>query len=151
MHQIMKDNNGFTRQDIDSGWTIGAGIALSILTLFGYFYLFYECSFERKYWKNRIRLWRYLRKGQVTLLEKPRRLPEWLGNTIDELKISINGTSYEIWIYRDQCRMTMRSTEETNPLEAKDFIGLFVQSPILKRINRKTIQRLDRLHVGKYK
>jgi hypothetical protein len=141
----MKNKEGFITDEVQDKWILGTGVVLSVLTLFGYFFLAYEQCFERKYWINRFRLWRYLRKGKVTLLEKPRRLPSWLGNTIDELKIYIGGTSYEIWIYRDKNLVVLRNDQD------QDLICLFLQSPILKRINRKTIERLDRLHVGKYK
>jgi hypothetical protein len=142
-----KDNNGFIPDDMysHSKFAVVVGIFLSVITFYGYFFLFYEQAFERIYWKNRFLLWKHLRKNQVRLIKPPSRLLlMYQESPIDEFLIDIKGKHYEIWIYRGKKdAVTLRGIHPRT-----SYIGIFQSSPIMKIINRWTVEKLDKLGGG---
>lgn len=132
----MRDANGFLREEGLAFLPMLVGVMLSTVTLFLYFFLFYEMSFERRYWVNRWKLYWHLRRGRVTK-KSSRRLPDSLSH-ITECDLEIAGTTYHCWIYEDRNRMTFGTSDH-------DYIGLFCASPIMRFINTRSIKMIQSL------
>jgi len=106
------------------------GIILSCLSLGLVFWLFYEYFFERHYWFNRRLLYRRLKDGYYEVVST-RMIPSY---NIEEHKLK-NGS---IWVYLDHEKVTFNESKNDYP----DYVGLFTQSPIMKRYNKKIIKLL---------
>lgn len=137
----MKDANGFVKQE-SPVWVALIGVALSAVTAFIYLILFYDMSFERKYWRNRWTLYRHLRRGRVVKTES-RELPP-LGGPIVEYDLEIGGTAYNCWIFSNEQNMTFGPADDY-----QDYIGLFCSSPIMWWINNRNIKMIQSLEMEK--
>jgi hypothetical protein len=109
-------------------------------------WIFYEYWGEPKYWKNRWRLHKLLKKGKV----KVKTSDKGKQPCIDRYVIDIEGNEYRLDIWNEK-EMTL-STESSVPyglnfstLTSKNYIGLFKGSLITKWLNKKAIKEIDKI------
>lgn len=129
----------FTKDNTASAWRKTVGIATMIL-IWGMFAM-YEYWAEPKYWKNRWRLWKAIRKGKVKhlscnrdiqcILSDPKRL------TIERHLIEIDGRRYELDIWNGKS-MTLDDEQRAG----NSYIGLFTGSVTTKILNRHAIRSI---------
>jgi hypothetical protein len=138
-----KDPNGFVTECETSKVLPGVlGVVFSAFTFFIGFFLFYEQFFERFYWINRWKLYKYLRQKKVRLISR-----NIIDLSIQELIVDINNVEYQVWIYVDENKMTFDSPNfET--FDSQSFIGLFCASPFMVLVNNRTIKMLQKLEVS---
>jgi hypothetical protein len=110
------------------------GIFLSCITFGLAFAIAYEAFFERTYWVNTWKLYRYLKRGEVKFVSGREVLKD-----IDEVIISINGNDYTIWLYKSENSFTLHG-----------YIGLFCGSLITKILRKRIYKRLTRLISNKF-
>ena len=128
-----KDKNGFFLEDEIKNNEV-LGIIAAILTIWIALLFFYEYFFEKFYWKNRFKLWKYLKTGKVEVVSK-REISQF---RITEYILKINDIEYCCWIYNDRNSMTLNRKDSMY----NDYLGLFVYSPIMTRLNNKIIKRI---------
>lgn len=133
-NNTMKDKNGFINET-QSGTRMILGFILPIPTLFMSMLFFYEYFFEHYYWHNRFRLWKLLKQNRVEIistrvLKTHKRITEYI--------VKIDDLEYCIWVYTNRNRMTFGTRDNI----FKDYIGLFISSPIMSYINNRIITRL---------
>jgi hypothetical protein len=102
-------------------------------------WLLYECWGAPKYWKNRWRLHRLLKKGKARILG----CSEWPRNVrgphaICRYDIDIEGQRYMLDIWNGT-EMTLQG----EGLYGERYIGLFKASLIARFLNRKAIQSIE--------
>ena len=98
-------------------------------------WIFYEYWGEPKYWKNRWRLHKLLKKGKV----KVKSADKGKQPCIDRYVIDIEGQEYRLDIWNEK-EMTL--SEERSGFYNKNYIGLFKGSLITKWLNRKAIKEI---------
>ena len=101
-------------------------------------WIFYEYWGEPKYWKNRWRLHKLLKKGKV----KVKSADKGKQPCIDRYVIDIEGQEYRLDIWNEK-EMTL--SEERSGFYNKNYIGLFKGSLITKWLNRKAIKEIDEI------
>ena len=101
-------------------------------------WIFYEYWGEPKYWKNRWRLHRLLKKGKL----KVKAADKGKQPCIDRYVIDIEGHEYRLDIWNEK-EMTL--SEERSGFYNKNYIGLFKGSLITKWLNRKAIKEIDEI------
>lgn len=115
------------QSEINNGLYFILGFIFSTITVFISFLLFYEYFFERYYWINRIELYKMLKNKEISIISS-----EKLGLcNITELKMSDNS---RIWIYPDNTL--------TYDKDGYDYIGLFINSPIMRWYHKQIIKML---------
>lgn len=97
-------------------------------------WIFYEYWAEPKYWKNRWRLHKLLKKGKVKIKSDNK------GNGIARYMIDIEGQEYQLDIWNDK-EMTLDVFSTTS----KNYIGLFKGSLITKWLNKKAIKTIGEI------
>lgn len=127
-------------EDNSKSWT---SIIIMILTfpLGGVcMWIFYEYWGEPKYWKNRWRLHRLLKKGKVKVKSTQKDK-----NVIDRYVIDIEGQEYRLDIWSGK-EMTLESSVSYglnfSTITSKNYIGLFKGSLITKWLNNKAIKEI---------
>ncbi len=129
----------FTRDNTASAWRKTIGFATMIL-IWGMFAM-YEYWAEPKYWKNRWRLWKAIRKGKVKHLACDRDIEEILMYpkklTIERHLIEIDGRRYIIAIWSGHS-MTLDDEHRAG----SSYIGLFTGSITTKILNRHAIRSI---------
>lgn len=104
-------------------------------------WIFYEYWGEPKYWKNRWRLHRLLKKGKV----KVKASDKGKQPCIDRYVIDIEGQEYRLDIWSEK-EMTLSKEERGfNLFYNKNYIGLFKGSLITKWLNRKAIKEIGEI------
>lgn len=134
----MKDKNGFINET-HSRTRIMLGVILGVSTLLMSIIFFYEYFFEHYYWHNRFRLWKLLKRNMVEIIST-RTIKRY--EHITEYIVKIDDLEYCIWVYTNRNRMTFGTRDNI----FKDYIGLFISSPIMSYINNKIITRLKMMN-----
>jgi hypothetical protein len=129
----------FTRDNTASAWRKTIGFATMIL-IWGMFAM-YEYWAEPKYWKNRWRLWKAIRKGKVKHLACDRDIEEILMYPkkliIERHLIEIDGRRYELDIWSGHS-MTLNDDHRAG----SSYIGLFTGSITTNILNRHAIRSI---------
>jgi hypothetical protein len=116
-------------------------ILTAILTCGVGFFLFYDVLMTRQYYINRKRLIKYLndKSSQLTLINS------FVGmqfmDDITDYTITIDDTTYKIWLWtkvNGESKVTLGSEGSASA----DYIGLFISSPVCKRLNNKIVDIL---------
>lgn len=101
-------------------------------------WIFYEYWGEPKYWKNRWRLHRLLKKGKV----KVKSARNEFGISICRYVIDIEGQEYRLDIWNGK-EMTL--CKENFTISYGNYIGLFKASLITKWLNNKAIKSIKEI------
>lgn len=121
-------------EDNSKSWIYIAIMMLTFPLVGASFWLFYEYWGEPKYWKNRWRLHKLLKKGKVKIKSDNK------GNGIARYMIDIEGQEYQLDIWNDK-EMTLDVFSTTS----KNYIGLFKGSLITKWLNKKAIKTIGEI------
>jgi hypothetical protein len=109
---------------------LSIALVFSALTLFTFFFIFYEWGFSQCYWKNRWRLLKLLRNKKVKILD------ETEYSTIILLEIEIEGEFYEMLYWKNKNKITLSKKS------GDYFIGLFITSPFMYWENTQIVKEV---------
>ena len=121
-------------EDNSKNWISIAIMMLTFPLVAASFWLFYEYWAEPKYWKNRWRLHKLLKKGKVKIKSDNK------GNGYAKYMIDIEGEEYQLDIWSEK-EMTLDVFSTTS----KNYIGLFKGSLITKWLNKKAIKTIGEI------
>ena len=121
-------------EDNSKSWIYIAIMMLTFPLVGAPMWIFYEYWAEPKYWKNRWRLHKLLKKGKVKIKSDNK------GNGYARYMIDIEGQEYQLDIWNDK-EMTLDVFSTTS----KNYIGLFKGSLITKWLNKKAIKTIGEI------
>lgn len=121
-------------EDNSKNWIYIAIMMLTFPLVGAPMWIFYEYWAEPKYWKNRWRLHKLLKKGKVKIKSDNK------GNGYARYMIDIEGQEYQLDIWNDK-EMTLDVFSTTS----KNYIGLFKGSLITKWLNKKAIKTIGEI------
>jgi hypothetical protein len=111
---------------------------LTIFTLGIPWFFAYEMWAEPHYWKNRWKLHRLLKQGNVKV--RYIKSTSIYADKIKMYELHIEGVEYSVWIYEGQ-HMTLDKSDLVN----NDYLGLFVGSITTSWLNKVAIRKITQL------
>jgi hypothetical protein len=134
--------NHFIKDYETNKWYHTTIFILLVIATFGLgFFLFYDVLMTRQSYINRKRLIKYLndKSSQLTLINS------FVGmqfmDDITDYTITIDDTTYKIWL-RTKVDGSSKVTLGSEGSASSDYIGLFISSPVCKRLNNKIVDIL---------